>query len=295
MPLPLGLSYKNWKASYKRPATLVIMTLLASPPTPDPPSNSDKPWLQHLTLLVGLTSVAFIAIRLLSVSAGNPETAYAILQAEGTGSVIVGSLISWVGLIAAPVGIFAFWYLGVLGSRSRDSATALWQDTASVSLGIFVLAVIISYFTTPVISFLVITGSWLFTCLVVLAVNVFTQRRAVKKVGFREKLPSIWTMAVLYLGLALVLLAVYGNPWVPPQNIVLRGHPAFSAYILSQTSDTTVILTRDHKLVRQIKTGQIISQEICQPPRYSLDQETLSQFLNSSKGSYPRCAHDYHS
>lgn len=272
------------------------MTLLSSRPAPDPASNSDKPWLlQHLALLVGLTSVAFIAVRLLSVSAGNPETAFAILQAEGTGSVVVGSLISGIGLIAVPIAIAAFRYGVVLFRRARKSATMPFSERVAASLGIVTLAVFISYFATPVMTFLAAAGGWLLIFFMALAINRRALRRKGRKPSLRECLPSIWAMAIVYLLLALTGLTVASDLWVPPQNIVLRGHPVFSAYIVSQTSDATVILTLDHALVRQIQTGQILSQEICQPSGHWLQQETLSQFVNSSKDSYPRCARDYHS
>jgi hypothetical protein len=45
-------------------------------------------WKEHAPLLISAFSVAFIAIRLVSISNGETETAYGILQASGTATVV---------------------------------------------------------------------------------------------------------------------------------------------------------------------------------------------------------------
>jgi hypothetical protein len=65
--------------------------------------NDDWKWLKdNSTAFIALLSVAVVAIRLLAVSRGDPETAYAILQIGGTGSVLIATLVSTLGLLAIP-------------------------------------------------------------------------------------------------------------------------------------------------------------------------------------------------
>jgi hypothetical protein len=58
-------------------------------------------WTEHLALMIGGVSTLLIAVRLLSAADFAPETAYAILQSNGTTAVIVGTLIPLIGPAAA--------------------------------------------------------------------------------------------------------------------------------------------------------------------------------------------------
>ena len=68
----------------------------ASPATTQGGSgNNDSSWWQdNATVIIAVLSVAAVAIRLLGVSRGDPEIAYAILQTGGTGNVLIATLIS---------------------------------------------------------------------------------------------------------------------------------------------------------------------------------------------------------
>jgi hypothetical protein len=57
-------------------------------------------WKEHLGLLLGTLSTLFVAVRILSLANFDPETAYGILQARGTAAVIVGALLSSIGLLS---------------------------------------------------------------------------------------------------------------------------------------------------------------------------------------------------
>ena len=60
----------------------------------------------HLGALVfGAGSTVLVALRLISVARFNPETAYGILQASGTGNVIIGTVISLIPSIAIIVAL----------------------------------------------------------------------------------------------------------------------------------------------------------------------------------------------
>jgi hypothetical protein len=62
---------------------------------------------EHLPLLVGIISTLFIAIRILSAAGFDPETAYAIIQAGGAASVILGAALSSVGEISLIIALIS--------------------------------------------------------------------------------------------------------------------------------------------------------------------------------------------
>ena len=231
-----------------------------------------------------MLSIGFISARLLAVATGDPETAYAILQATGTGSVIAGGLIPAIGLLVFPL-IGVAIYHGLSKARIADST----QTVIMLALG--TLALVITIFTAPAVALL----ASLFTTLVVISVAAAASflamekgRRTIKK--FR---PSPYALVAVYSVTAVVFVSLSLTPWVPSENIVMKGRQSFSAYILAQNDKITSFLTQNPTAVVQVPTNQIISTQICKTPDYRSQEETINQWFGNLFASkifpYPRC------
>jgi len=86
------------------------------------PNKDGAPWWQaYSTVIAAILSVTIVAVRLLLVARGDPETAYAILQAGGTGTVLIGTLISTLGLLAIPAVVVLIVSIPRAGRRSDNS------------------------------------------------------------------------------------------------------------------------------------------------------------------------------
>ncbi len=63
-------------------------------------------WLDHLPLLLTLMAGVFVTIRILSAASFNLTTAYGILQSSGTVAVLLGALLSSIGLLSLAIVAF---------------------------------------------------------------------------------------------------------------------------------------------------------------------------------------------
>ena len=115
--------------------------VVGEPGRSDPTKSSSN--LHVDALIFGAASTILVALRLLSFARFNPETAFGILQASGTGTVLIGTVISLIPSIA----ITAASCLAL-----RQIFTPSREDNPAIELliwaSIFVL-VLIALLTTP--------------------------------------------------------------------------------------------------------------------------------------------------
>jgi hypothetical protein len=253
-------------------------------------------WQQNLPLLIGLLSLGFIAVRLLGVAGGDPETAYAILQAEGTASVAVGTLIPAAGLIIFGIGIVLISY-SFRYRRKKNTLAAAFLLVAAVA------ALEMAIITAPAIALLTSIGATAF--FVFFSVLVHTTRTG-RKDSLKDELKDIdsktflFGVTAIYSICVLAFMVLYSIPWVPTQNIAIKGRASFSAFVLAQNNTTTFILTQNPIEVIQLPSDRIISQEVCKTPDFTINEETINQLLGNpftagahSASSYPRCGRGY--
>jgi hypothetical protein len=131
--------------------------------------------IPNLALLAGFLSVVFVAVRLLSVTGFDPETAYAVLQAQGTGSVIVGSLVPIAGLILFPVG-FVLTFISY--TRILKKNDYLENPEIYISRGAGWLLLIIGLATAPIV---ILAVSVLVSFVVSLAIPIARSRFSVRR------------------------------------------------------------------------------------------------------------------
>ena len=251
-------------------------------------SRSVASLLKNWPVLAGVFSVGFVAARLLGASAHDPETAYAILQIQGTGNVIAGSLISGFGLIAAPLAVISFCAYKI--RRDPNKASLAWLA------GIF--GFIIVAYTAPFGIFtalVALTAVFSFALWLIRIMFCYIARRKNKDSPPRARL-SVYEMTAIYLGLTLLFFTVARlPPWLPAENIIWKGS-TLTVYVLSQDPAITYILQENPVRIGRLPTSEVTSQWYCSTPGYVFGDEPLVQllrrigFLNPGDAPiYPRC------
>jgi hypothetical protein len=224
-------------------------------------------WEEHLPLLVGASATVFIAIRLFSVASFEPETAYEILQANGTSTVIIGSVISLLGpaLIAAAIICWQA-YVSTGKERRQRRYRLLMALELSVGFGLFL---------TPA---LVFVGVPAIVALAVLELHLIRRWRSKQRGEDREErarrvtkesasLTSLAKRPSVVLSVLLVAVYVFFSPsWLPSERVSIRGaERTETGYILSATSDdiTMLIPTSAGNIVRHVDPHLVIKRMPC--------------------------------
>ena len=115
---------------------------------------ADKSWQdrlkEYLPLLAATTLTVYISIRLLVVAQFDSETAYGILQATGTASVVVGTLIPAVGSFVVIGAMFCFVTLYL--SRKDYKNTSLRSLLLITGISLSIIGALIAAFGLILIS-----------------------------------------------------------------------------------------------------------------------------------------------
>lgn len=194
-----------------------------------------------------------VALRLLSVARFNPETAYGILQASGTGDVIIGTVISLIPSIAIIAG--SALSLGLIFSRSRKpSATAEF-------------AVWISIFVLILIAVLTIPFRYVYVAIPVIPLVVLTAVPPLRKKIERSRNGRARKTAAIISALLIAILLMFGvvlsPPWMPAERLILSNHHAVTGYILAENSNGLTILGLEPRQIMYYSPDALIGQSIC--------------------------------
>lgn len=194
-----------------------------------------------------------VALRLLSVARFNPETAYGILQASGTGDVIIGTVISLIPSIAIIAG--SALSLGLIFSRSRKpSATAEFAVWISIFVLILIAVLTIPfryvYVAIPVIPLVVLT-----------AVPPLRRKIERSRNGRARKTAAI--ISALLIAILLMFGVVLSPPWMPAERLILSNHHAVTGYILAENSNGLTILGLEPRQIMYYSPDALIGQSIC--------------------------------
>jgi hypothetical protein len=252
---------------------------------------------QQLPLIVGMLTTIFIALRILSAAAYNPTTAYGILQAEGTGTVIVGSLLSVIGIF--PVWLFAisiFAYDGLTKKR-QDSVRAYFIGTlvALFLAGIFITPILGLIFMAGVGVFEVwIRGEW--------RRNARKDREARGKLAeelqfehdrrvgnlvrtIRKRKSSVPATVVIFAVL-LIFQSVSALPWLPTEKVDVKGTGPLVGWVLSSPGTfTSVLLTTGQ--IKYLATNAITGRQICIDFGQAPINTTIPEL--TTRSVYPAC------
>jgi hypothetical protein len=243
-------------------------------------ANKDfwKRWQDNSPVIIGILSVAVVAIRLLGVSRGDPQIAYAILQAGGTGNVLIGTLVSTLGLLAIPsLAAFGFHTF----KHRRDKSLVEFHVLLAGSLAMLYIAL----YMAP-IDFLVLG---MVEAVAAVAAALILTRREQESSWDGTKILSIFIC--IYVSVVLLFELASPTPWLPIQAISVAGQK-FSGYVLSQADGQTSILTYNPDLVISVPSQRILVATQCTPHYYIEEQATIVYMferLINKLTDYPAC------
>jgi hypothetical protein len=268
--------------SASREATKTATVVGGSPATDQGGSgNNDGSWWQeNSTVIIAVLSVAVVAIRLLGVSRGDPEIAYAILQAGGTGNILIATLISTLGLLAIPL----------CATLGLDAANA-W-DTRHISARFhilfassLVLLYIVLYMAPAGLLFLSVCYA-IFMYLIYLIHLIWllaSKKRGSPQEHENHQKTFFSPKTFLIIGICVYTTFLLGyevfspTPWLPVQQISIAGQKPFAGYVLSEANGETSILTSKPEEVIYLRTQSIQHSMQCTPPLYLEEQATLAE------------------
>ena len=200
------------------------------------------------TLAVGVASALLIALRLISVAKFNIETTYGILQASGTGAVIVGTVISLIPGIAVTVALASGLVVIFYNGMDDRIYFPLWVTIVFFS--------IIASVTTPVEYLPVILA-----CVVgIVVARLF--RKHIRRWSPRLK-RIVATYVAAIFAIILMVGVIQGSPWGPEEHFIFKGSQQVTGYLLSQTDTTTAILQARPREIGYYATAQLTTQDAC--------------------------------
>ena len=233
-------------------------------------NNDSSWWKDNSAVIIAVLSVAVVAIRLLSVSRGDTETAYAILQAGGTGNVLIATLISTLGLLAIPI-------CAALGLDAWEAWKKRHTSTSAsarfhVSLASSLAMLYIVFYMSPVGLLL---ASVCYAIFMYLLWHLWPEEHKKRhKTFFHPRTYIIISICIYVLGL-LVYEVGTPAPWLPVQKITIAGQSPFAGYVLSEANGETSILTSDPEEVIYLRSQSIQHSVQCTPPFYLEEQATI--------------------
>lgn len=253
----------------------------------------------NLALIATALATLFIALRIFSVAAYNPQTAYGILQAQGTGTVIIGSLLSLVGLLPL--------FLTPLVLAAYDTIPAKMKDTYRTAyVGLLILLLLIAVFITPLLGVLVI--------IYVLALEAYLmvsrqrgekviqaarrQRspeqqfeidRRTRELGLkiRKRRRGLSLGMVVTIVFTLFQATVGAVPWLPPTELTVKAGRPVLGWVLAESHSFTTVL-RNSGQISYISTGLITGKRICTFLPYDRLGKTIPEIV--APITYPKCS-----
>jgi hypothetical protein len=229
-------------------------------------------WKDNSAVIIAVLSVAVVAIRLLSVSRGDPETAYAILQAGGTGNVLIATLISTLGLLAIPI-------CAALGLDAVEALKKYGRNSTRFHLslaGSLAMLYIVFYMAPVGLLFLIVCLALSYALIMYLSWRV---RRKLQRKEIHDTLFKPKTFVIIGICIYILILLVYEvgtpTPWLPVQKISVAGQRPFAGYVLSEANGETSILTSNPEEVIYLRDQSIQYSTQCAPPYYLEEQATI--------------------
>ena len=272
-------------------------------PDGQPKDTSSRSSISNLRLgalaSVSAATTVLVALRLISVAKFNPETAYGILQASGTGNVIIGTVISLIPSIAIIVAL----YLISMRVLFRPKTTPEAEFTRWTF--IFMLA-LIALLTIP-LRYVIYAGPGILAFLaLIVAVAIRTKkgksqkgknqkdkakrREPASETGetesasetgetepasetgetdyLQERRWGKWGTAAAissaFLVAFIVMLGVVASPpWMPAERLTLKDHQKIVGYVLAQTQEGLTFMQAGSMNITQYEPGIVKDQVFC--------------------------------
>jgi hypothetical protein len=246
---------------------------------------------EHLPLIITAFSALIVGIRVFTVAGDNYENVYAILQANGTTTVIAGTLIPAIGYFAFPLaGI-------ILGMLMRNRVRQPSKPFVFAAVAFLLVTGIV---TAPIILYVGIVLSLVAGWGVVKLFRIFAKPRSEsvsKGMGWLQEKIHSSDVVISFIAVtsALTFFVFVSNsiPWVPAEDIVVTNLHPFTGYVFGETDTDVLILTGDTHQIIHIAPSQVISRTVCQPNGIiygGVIIDSLAQLIGRPNYSnYPPC------
>lgn len=248
--------------------------------TKQPPAATAPSWVSQLgqnpivtAIVIGAGSAVLIAIRLISTGNFDIETTYGILQASGTGSIIVGTTISLIPGISACLAAGCALLITYYHPRTRSS---------------FVMWATLAFFTITAVLTCALVYVPLLLLIVVATLVALLMRRRIEAEPNRTTHVFLIFLAIL-TAVALIIGVINSPPWVAEERFIFKDHAPVSGYLLAQTDVVTTILQAKPRVIEFFDTSEIVDQSACRPGS-SISLTVMSLFTSASSAAhYPAC------
>jgi hypothetical protein len=235
-----------------------------------------------------------VALRLAAVSGYNPQTAYVLLQTQGTSSAAFGTLVQALALL--PLLMFFALLNGLVLASPSDGTARLML----IGVGISTVAIVLIW-PLAIAIFMVLFQGLPFLYL-------FHQNRKFEAEFGREGVESAPTRPIAWgLGAVIAPFVVVPlfdpNPWLPREDLTFANLKV-SGFMLSEPDerDTVLVLQAKPRVVMRLDGSKLTRRHLCEPPArtgvglgnwrfgedWAITSKSLAAILTSS-GDYPEC------
>jgi Ca2+/Na+ antiporter len=253
---------------------------------------------EHIPLITGSLVAIFVALRIFSAAAYNPETAYGILQASGTGTVIIGSLLSIIGILPAWLFLACTFAYDRIPDKQKDAAQSTYA-------GVLVLLFLIAIFISPI--------AYLVVMVFIGGIEIYVRsgrkrgERMIREARARRtpemqfeidkrtremvlylkrRKPGLSAGTVIIVVLTLWQFTVGALPWLPTEQLNIKGGSTTVGWVLSTDPSFTTVLSVTGQ-IRYITTDSILQKKICVEFRIAPANRTIPEL--TSNQTYPSC------
>jgi hypothetical protein len=208
-------------------------------------------------LIFGAASTILVALRLLSVARFNPETAYGILQASGTATVLMGTVISLIPSIAI-IAALCLALRQIFKGFGEDNPAPEYNPAVEFAIwaSIFILT-LIALLTTP-LRYAIAAAP-----VVVFILIVWKFRKPIHARRNRTAGKVTATVAALLTALLLMLGVVLSPPWMPAERLTFNNAQPVTGYILAQTSSGLTVMQIKSREILYYGPSALTSQSMC--------------------------------
>jgi MFS family permease len=273
------------------------------PPSPSEPTGPllASMWSTHSGLVVSATLVGLSAWNVMLFSGWDVETAQMVVQEQGTTSVLIGSLFAVSGALTSVVLGFAIVMPFFLKFIVRVHATLAGYWFAAGA------SAVVSMLAAPLRSLLIVLAlSTVAFFLALIAVHVLARmNRAIEERGAQELRAAIreqlkadhdrnatqrrseW-QSLLIIGVtgAAGVYMFFVDPWLPKEQLSISGQGLVSGYVLSQSSDEIVFLSREDRTIERIRRSDLEYRTICTDDKPNVWNRPL---VSLWRPEYPKC------
>ncbi|HEX8002021.1 MAG TPA: hypothetical protein VF519_04935 [Mycobacteriales bacterium] len=237
---------------------------------------------EHVTLVVAAAGVVFVSLRLLAVSMFDPSTALAVLDAQGTGDVVVGSVLTTLPQVpVALLGAIGLWVVAT--SRTGRAVVWLWLSGAVPAL--------LMLFTPTFAAVAAVSGvAWVGSPVLRLALRDrgTPGRSLIDRLDRKANAAIRWlyrVLAVVIAGTAVLSLVAGTAMWLPVE-VVEAGPRPVVGYVLAADGDATVVMTYADRTV--LRLPRATSRTICRPA-YAYEPPLALRWSGVDLPDYPDC------